>query len=98
MRMRGILNQWGCKEGTILPSPPPTPIYLSSKVKIKSWGKYLINIIYHVTICFKGKSKMLKFSIFFFPPSNKKILKENIEHSRKFYSVEMIFQFTYLFI
>jgi hypothetical protein len=33
---------------------------------------------------------MLKISIFF-PPNNKKIMKENIEHSRKFYLVEMIF-------
>jgi len=42
---------------------------------------------------------MLKFSIsFFFPPSNKKILKENIELSRNFYLVEMIFQIIYLFI
>jgi hypothetical protein len=36
--------------------------------------------------------------LFFFPPSDKKILKENIEHSRNFYLVEMIFQITYLFI
>ncbi len=35
---------------------------------------------------------------FFFLPSKKKILKENIEHSRKFYLVEMIFQIIYLFI
>jgi hypothetical protein len=42
---------------------------------------------------------MLKFLIFiFFPSSNKKILKENIEHSKKFYLVEMIFQIIYLFI
>jgi hypothetical protein len=38
------------------------------------------------------------FNFFFPPPSNKKILKENIEHSRKFYLVEMIFQMIYLFI
>jgi hypothetical protein len=36
--------------------------------------------------------------LFIFPPSNKKFLKENIEHSRKFYLVEMIFQMIYLFI
>jgi len=36
--------------------------------------------------------------LFIFPPSNKKILKENIEHSRKFYLVEMIFLINYLFI
>jgi len=36
--------------------------------------------------------------LFIFPPSNKKILKENIEHSRKFYLVEMIFLFIYLLI
>jgi len=36
--------------------------------------------------------------LFFIPPSNKKVLKENIEHSRKFYLVEMIFQIIYLFI
>ncbi len=41
---------------------------------------------------------MLKFSKKNFPPSNKKNLKENIEHSRKFYLVEMIFLFIYLFI
>jgi len=43
---------------------------------------------------------MLKFSIFliFFPPSKKKFLKENIEHSRKFYLVAMIFQIIYLFV
>jgi hypothetical protein len=42
---------------------------------------------------------MLKFSIlFYFPPSSKKILKENIEHSKKFYLIEMIFQIIYLFI
>jgi hypothetical protein len=43
---------------------------------------------------------MLKFSIFliFFPPSKKNILKKNIEHSRKFYLVEMIFQIIYLFV
>jgi len=36
--------------------------------------------------------------LFNFPSSNKKILKENIEHSRKFYFVEIIFQIIYLFI
>jgi len=35
--------------------------------------------------------------LFYFPASNKRILKENIEHSRKFYLVEMIFQIIYLF-
>ncbi len=41
---------------------------------------------------------MLKFSKKNFSSSNKKILKENIEHSRKFYLVEMIFElFIYLF-
>jgi len=35
---------------------------------------------------------------FIFPPSNKKIVKENIEHSKKFYLFEMIFQMIYLFI
>jgi hypothetical protein len=44
-------------------------------------------------------SEMLTFSNLFFapPPSNKKILKENIEHSRKFFLVEMIFHVIYLF-
>ncbi len=36
--------------------------------------------------------------LFTFSSSKKNNLKENIEHSRKFYLVEMIFQFIYLFI
>jgi len=35
---------------------------------------------------------------FFFPPSNKKNLKENIDHSRKFYLIEIIFEIIYLCI
>jgi hypothetical protein len=42
---------------------------------------------------------MLKFSKQKISPQvEKKILKENIEHSRKFYLVEMKFLFIYLFI
>jgi hypothetical protein len=36
--------------------------------------------------------------LFLFPWSNRKYLKENIEHSRKLYLVEMIFHLIYLFI
>jgi len=36
--------------------------------------------------------------LFIFPPSSKKLLKKNIEHSRKFHLVEMIFQIIYMFI
>jgi len=46
--------------------------------------------IFHTNLYFFQKCWNFQF-FFFFPPSNKKILKENIEHSRKFYLVEMIF-------
>ncbi len=70
------------------------------------WWVYWLLIVYTlllpwqfstlIYICFRNV-EIFNF-LFSFPPSNKKILKENTEHSRKFYLVEMIFQIIYLFI
>jgi hypothetical protein len=70
------------------------------------WWVYRLLIVYTLLLPWQFStliyffSRMLKFSIFliFFPPSKKNILKKNIEHSRKFYLVEMIFQIIYLFV
>ncbi len=70
------------------------------------WWVYWLLIVYTLLLpwqfftlifFFLRSVKIFNF-LFCFPPSNKKILKENIEHSRKFYLVEMIFLFIYLFI
>ncbi len=55
---------------------------------------YLITTlgVFHNNFFFFKNVEIFNF-LYFFLPSNKKILKENIEHSRKFYLVEMIFQF-----
>jgi hypothetical protein len=53
--------------------------------------------VFHTNLYFFRNVEIFNF-LFIFPPSNKKILKENIEHSKKFYLVEMIFQMIYLFI
>jgi hypothetical protein len=68
------------------------------------WWVYWLLIVYTVLLPWQFSTL---FYFFFrnveifkkkkFPSSNKKILKENIERSRKFYLVEMIFQFIYLF-
>ncbi len=67
------------------------------------WWVYWLLIVY--TLLLPWQFSILIYIFFrnveifnFFSPSKKKILKENIEHSRKFYLVEMIFQFIYLFI
>jgi len=68
------------------------------------WWVYWLLIIYALLLPWQFSTLIYIFSrnveifIFFSPPSNKKILKESIEHWRKFYLVEMIFQFIYLFI
>jgi len=53
--------------------------------------------VFHTNLYFFQKCWNFQFFIFF-PPSNKKNLKENIDHSRKFYLIEIIFQIIYLFI
>jgi hypothetical protein len=66
------------------------------------WWVYWLLIVYTVLLPWQFSTL---FYFFFrnveifkkFPSNNKKILKENIERSRKFYLVEMIFQFIYLF-
>jgi hypothetical protein len=69
------------------------------------WWVYWLLIVYTLLLPWQFSTliyiyfKNVEILIFFFPPpSDKKILKENIEHSRKFCLVEMIFQITYLFI
>ncbi len=70
------------------------------------WWVYWLLIVYTLLLpwqfstliyIFFKNVEILKLK-FCFSPSNKKNLKENIEHSRKLYLVEMIFEMIYLFI
>jgi hypothetical protein len=74
--------------------------------KKDKWWVYWLLIVYTLLLPWQFSTliyiyfnnvEIFKF-LFIFPPSNKKVLKENIENSRKFYLVEMIFQITYLYI
>jgi len=70
------------------------------------WRVYWLLIVYTLLLPWQFSTLIYIFFrnveifnfLFFLPPSNKIFLKENIEHSRKFYLVEMIFQMIYLFI
>jgi len=70
------------------------------------WWVYWLLIVYTLllpwqfsTLIYIFFQKCWNFQFFFFfPPKWQKNLKENTEHSRKFYLVETIFQITYLFI